>query len=113
MADSIFKMKHFQSPGYSSEVATGLAINGPSGDGFVHLMFYRDSVKMEAQDFVRTEVPGGMQLTPTGTNEVEICREDVAKISMPASVFAGLVKVFERHMEANGMKDPEEAQAAK
>lgn len=76
---------HVRPTHFVSAVATGIAVTGPTDDGFVHLHFFR-----EAQRITNDEVPSRSS-TP---NEVELAwshaepnihlvREEVAVISIP------------------------------
>lgn len=78
---------HVRPTHFASGVATGLAVTGPTDDGFIHLHFFR-----EVQRITNDDVPS----RSNGPNEVELAwghaqanihlvREEVAVISIPAS----------------------------
>lgn len=76
---------HVRPGHFVSAVATGIAVTGPTDDGFIHLHFFR-----EAQRITNDEVPSRV----AAPNEVDIAwgqakpnihlvREEVAVISIP------------------------------
>ncbi|MET0255430.1 MAG: hypothetical protein ABWZ54_12080 [Luteibacter sp.] len=76
---------HVRPGHFVSAVATGIAVTGPTDDGFIHLHFFR-----EAQRITNDEVPS----RAASPNEVELAwgqaepnihlvREEVAVISVP------------------------------
>lgn len=78
---------HVRPTHFASGVATGMAVTGPTDDGFIHLHFFR-----EVQRITNDDVPS----RSNGPNEVELAwgraeanihlvREEVAVISIPAS----------------------------
>ncbi|CRD61458.1 MULTISPECIES: hypothetical protein [Stenotrophomonas] len=83
-----FILKHVKHPGFSSKVATGVAAGGPTGDGNVHLTFYRDGVDLIEEYFEREEkpVPGGKAVVLSKGKKQpksEFVREDLVRLVIP------------------------------
>lgn len=95
-----FTLFHQPHQHYSSAMATGVAIQGPLGDGMVHLTFYRDASRLVKEEFTAEEADGplGKVVTVTprpGMPEVQHFREDVATILIPAEKFAGFATAIQ------------------
>lgn len=93
-------LEHRDAPGYVAASATGVSISGPSGDGLLHMTFFRDMMRPEAEDFTMqpaTQDPNNVAFTLTQkpSRTPLMYRVDVATISVQAS-----------HMEAmvNGLR---------
>ncbi len=94
-----FVLKHFKHPGHTSVVATGVAISGPSADGFVHVTFYRDMLSLIEEYFDAHEEGEGVNKTATlvpkrEANKTEMGREDVATVLIPAAAFESFYRTF-------------------
>lgn len=111
MAPQRVNIKHERGPHYTSAVATGVTLTGPTGDGFLHLQFVRDvqPVVEEPVDVVEVTMPGGQtgqQMTPAGPGTVDFHREVVATISVSLAVGAGLAASLQKVAEAFGITTP-------
>lgn len=90
-------LEHVDSPSYISAVATGISISGPSGDGFLHLTFFRDIMRPVAEEFTlapESADPSNVKFTleSRGGGEPKMYREDIATISIsPGAVEAVIV----------------------
>jgi hypothetical protein len=120
---SKFELKHHQSAAFASAVATGMIVAGPSGDGFLHLTFFRDILRCPVETFEAPDnVPGehlhgehlhgehlhgehlhgehlhGVDVAQAvGQAETVLYREDVAIISIPAHLFPSFQEAISRH----------------
>lgn len=69
-------------------MASGIVVAGPSPDGFVHVTFWREGLRLLHESFEQeTRVIDGIEVArmkPEG-NESEHFREDVATIILPAA----------------------------
>jgi hypothetical protein len=88
-----FTLVHERHPHHISAMATGIALHGPLGDGFVMMTFHRDAARLvkEVFDSVEEDLPGGTALRLMGRTqppEVAFYREDVASLLIPADKFA-------------------------
>lgn len=100
-----FVIKHSRAPHYTTAVATGLGLGGPSGDGFVHLTFFRDifNIKSERFESVETKTTGNATEIKLGSplpNKVELEREDVVTISIPADKLKSFADALAAHVAA-------------
>ncbi|HEI8112374.1 MULTISPECIES: hypothetical protein [Stenotrophomonas] len=79
-------VKHIQSNAYTSAMASGLIINGPSPDGFIHVTFWREGMRLTEEQFEQElfhhEGVQVAKMTPQG-NTVEHFREDVSTMIIP------------------------------
>lgn len=96
---------HKRSPNFVSHVATAAAINGPTGDGLIHFMFFRDAAMPISQDFNVTRVTNEfgapalrMDPLPEG-NVIEQYKEDLATISLPVEVAEQLLKILGQQLD--------------
>lgn len=99
MAD--FALKHYKHAAHFTCVATGMAVSGPSPDGFVHVTYYRDRVDLVEELF---EMPDGTDMSnPAGPvtltkkdppSRTEISREDVVTVLVPIALFDSFTKAF-------------------
>lgn len=86
-------LKHRKNPHYTTTVASGLGIGGPSTDGFISIAFFREMVDVLEEYFDRTEEPladGAVRVTMNSTTKpakIEQFREDVATVLVPVSSF--------------------------
>jgi hypothetical protein len=83
-----YVLKHVKHPGFSSKVATGVVAGGPTGDGHVHLTFYRDGVDLIEEYFEREERPvtGGKAVVLSKADKhpkSEFVREDLVRLVIP------------------------------
>jgi hypothetical protein len=89
---------HVRPPNFTSGVATGIAITGPTDDGFVHLHFFR-----ETQRITHDDVPS----RSTAPNEVEFAwgraephihpqREELAVVSVPMDRLQAMAQALGR-----------------
>ena len=87
MAQSIStkNIMHVRPSHFASAVATGVAVTGPTDDGFVHLHFYRE-VQRVTHDAVpsRSGEPNELELAwGHATANIHLQREEGAVISIP------------------------------
>lgn len=86
-------LKHRKHPHYTTTVASGLGIGGPSTDGFVSIAFFREMVDVVEEYFDRIEEPlagGAVRVTMNSTAKpakIEQFREDVATVLVPIASF--------------------------
>ncbi|QWT22209.1 hypothetical protein KPL74_09390 [Bacillus sp. NP157] len=76
---------HVRPPHFTSGVATGIAVTGPTDDGFVHLHFFREMQRITHDDVpTRTHGPNEMEFAWShATPQVHPQREELAVISVP------------------------------
>ncbi len=83
-------MKHVQHPAFTSAMATGIALAGPSPDGYVHIQYWREGLRMLQENFEQEIfVQDGIQVArlKADGNETEAFREDVATVLIPVAKF--------------------------
>ena len=97
-------LSHVQAPGFTSGIATSVAVIGPTPDGYLHLEFTRDVQVILDEPFrvVRVEKDGvvGQQWVPAGPGRVEFRKEVLASMAIqPAqasALGAALVQIGQR-----------------
>lgn len=92
-------LKHNKHPAHHSSMATGVALSGPSPDGFVHLTFYRDAIELVEEHFETApgEVEGTVHLRPVdGSLKTTLSREDVVTLLVPAGKFKSFASALQR-----------------
>jgi len=95
-------LKHVRGPHFTTGLATGVNVMGPTSDGMVHLEFFRDLQVATEEMMSVTEVQGpagqiGNLMTQAAPATVDYYREVVAVISLPLTTAANLgagLKVF-------------------
>jgi hypothetical protein len=78
---------HVRPPNFTTGVATGIAITGPTDDGFVHLHFFRETQRITHDDVPsRSHSPNEVEYA-WGRAEPHIHpqREELAVVSVPVS----------------------------
>ena len=88
-----------RSPGFTSAVATGVTIIGPSPDGFFHVTFWREGIRMIHERFRTIDpnassIDGQAVVMAEGGQHTEMVREEVATILIPIGRFAGMVEAL-------------------
>lgn len=83
-------VKHVEHGSYNRAMASGITLAGPSPDGFVHVQFWREALRMTEEHFDQELLQeGDMQvakMVPAG-NSSEQFREDVATMMIPVQKF--------------------------
>ncbi|HEY4093392.1 MAG TPA: hypothetical protein VGN46_17915 [Luteibacter sp.] len=76
---------HVRPPTFTSGVATGIAITGPTDDGFVHLHFFRESQRITHDDVpTRSQSPNETEFAwGRAEPNIHLQREELAVISVP------------------------------
>lgn len=76
---------HVRPTHFTSAVATGMAVTGPTDDGFVHLHFFREVQRITNDDVPsRVPAPNEMELAwGHAEANIHLVREEVAVISIP------------------------------
>lgn len=89
-----YTLLHVRSPDYTSAVATGVIVTGPTDDGFVHLHFFRETQRILNEDVpVLDADDNNLKLNRAEARlKVNLQREEVSTISIPDQVFAELAK---------------------
>ncbi|MGE8235085.1 MAG: hypothetical protein ACN6PQ_02315 [Stenotrophomonas indicatrix] len=84
-------VKHVQNSAYTSAMASGLVISGPSPDGFIHVTFWREGLRLTEEHFEQEvfhhEGVEVAKMTPQG-NVSEQFREDVATMIIPVHKYS-------------------------
>ncbi|MBB3228547.1 hypothetical protein FHW69_003189 [Luteibacter sp. Sphag1AF] len=77
---------HVRPSHFTSGVATGLHITGPTDDGFVHLHFFREVQRITNDDVpARIPAPNELELDWSRAQaSIHLHREELAVISVPA-----------------------------
>ncbi|URL57114.1 hypothetical protein IM816_10645 [Luteibacter flocculans] len=80
-------VQHVRPTHFTSAVATGVAVTGPTDDGFVHLHFYRETQRITHDDVPsRSHAPNEVELAwGHAEPSIHLVREEVAVISVPVS----------------------------
>lgn len=78
-------VQHVRPSHFTSAVATGVAVTGPTDDGFVHLHFYRETQRITHDDVPsRSRAPNEVELAwGHAEPSIHLVREEVAVISVP------------------------------
>lgn len=97
-----FEIKHIKAPHYATSVATGVALGGPTGDGFIHLTFFRDIFSLQHERFesVETRAVGTATEVKLGRpipTHAPIEREDVASVSLPLDKLQSFADALANH----------------
>jgi hypothetical protein len=76
---------HTRTSNFVSGVATGMAITGPTDDGFLHLHFFREVQRITNDDVpARSLAPNEVELAwGHAEANIHLHREEVAVISIP------------------------------
>jgi hypothetical protein len=76
---------HVRPAHFVSGVATGMAVTGPTDDGFIHLHFFREAQRITNDDVPsRSSAPNEVELAWTHAEpNIHLVREEVAVISVP------------------------------
>jgi hypothetical protein len=76
---------HVRPPNFTTGVATGIAITGPTDDGFVHLHFFRETQRITHDDVpARSHAPNEMEFAWSRAEpHIHPQREELAVISVP------------------------------
>lgn len=76
---------HVRPAHFVSAVATGIAVTGPTDDGFVHLHFFRETQRITNDDVPsRSSAPNEVELAwGHAEPNIHLVREEVAVISIP------------------------------
>jgi len=76
---------HVRPTHFTSAVATGMAVTGPTDDGFIHLHFFREVQRITNDDVPsRSSAPNEVELAWTHAEpNIHLMREEVAVISVP------------------------------
>lgn len=92
--DRTYSLLHVRHPNYTSAVATGAIVTGPTDDGFIHLHFFRESQRILSEDVpVLLEDEANLKLDRVNADlQVHLQREEVATISVSPKVFEEIVK---------------------
>jgi hypothetical protein len=98
-ADSPLNSKsilHVRSRGHVSAVATGVAVTGPTDDGFVHLHFFREIQRILHEDVPIEQVSEhGLMLDWSHAKaSVHLQREEVATLSIPVTRYASMIEAL-------------------
>lgn len=87
---NLVEVKYVKAPAYTRAMASGVTVAGPSPDGFVHLVFWRESINIVSQTFeqeVADREIGGrtvkVKQSVTKATESFPCREEVATLLVP------------------------------
>lgn len=96
-----YVLDFIEAPSFGTGIATGVALNGPSGDGHLHLHFYRDRARLKNEVFDANEKDRGVELTsrPNGVQS-EFVREIIASVSLPPVLMERLKALIEAHAGA-------------
>lgn len=78
---------HVRPTHFTSAVATGMAVTGPTDDGFIHLHFFREVQRITNDDVPsRSNTPNEVELAWTHAEpNIHLVREEVAVISVPVT----------------------------
>lgn len=78
---------HVRPTHFASGVATGMAVTGPTDDGFIHLHFFREVQRITNDDVPsRSSSPNEVELAwGHAEANIHLVREEVAVISIPVS----------------------------
>jgi hypothetical protein len=78
---------HVRPTHFTSGVATGMAVTGPTDDGFIHLHFFREVQRITNDDVPsRSSSPNEVELAWSHAEaNIHLVREEVAVISIPVS----------------------------
>jgi hypothetical protein len=78
---------HVRPTHFTSGVATGMAVTGPTDDGFIHLHFFREVQRITNDDVPsRSKSPNEVELAWAHAEaNIHLVREEVAVISIPVS----------------------------
>jgi hypothetical protein len=76
---------HVRPTHFTSAVATGMAVTGPTDDGFIHLHFFREVQRITNDDVPsRSSAPNEVELAwMQASPNIHLVREEVAVISVP------------------------------
>jgi hypothetical protein len=81
-------VKHIQHPGYTSAMASGAVLAGPSPDGFVHITYWREGMRLLEEKFEQeVTLVNNVEVAKMKSegNISEHFREDVATILLPVA----------------------------
>ncbi|NID15037.1 hypothetical protein [Luteibacter yeojuensis] len=78
---------HVRPTHFASAVATGMAVTGPTDDGFIHLHFFREVQRITNDEVPsRSSAPNEVELAWTHAEpNIHLMREEVAVISVPVT----------------------------
>ncbi|QDE40081.1 hypothetical protein FIV34_13065 [Luteibacter pinisoli] len=76
---------HVRPPNFTAGVATGIAITGPTDDGFVHLHFFRETQRITHDDVpTRSPAPNEFEFAwARAEPQIHPQREELAVVSVP------------------------------
>lgn len=89
-----YTLLHVRAPDYTSTVATGVIVTGPTDDGFVHLHFFRETQRILNEDVPISDADANnLRLNRAEAKlKVNLQREEVSTISIPEKIFEELAK---------------------
>ncbi|WP_139206725.1 hypothetical protein [Luteibacter sp. UNCMF331Sha3.1] len=110
---------HVRPTHFTSAVATGMAVTGPTDDGFLHLHFFREVQRITNDDVpTRTSAPNETELAwGHAEANIHLVREEVAVISIPVSRLPFISTVMNKAVRfvaglVNAARDDERRAAA-
>ena len=105
------EIPHITAPGFASLVATAASIVGPTSDGMMHILFWRDGFTemKETAESVGGEDQSILNASVEFTGK--LAREDVAKISLTIDGLKSLLSALQKHVA--GAVTPGEATTPK
>ena len=93
---TIREIKHVAGPGYTSGIATGMTLHGPTPDGNMQLTFFHDTA-IPVHGTIEIATPGqtGPQVSQdTRKENFDVVRHNIATISMHPSQIKAIGAAF-------------------
>jgi len=90
MSEKTIKIEHKEANNFSSHLATGAVVVGPTPDGLYHITFYADAIKIESETAIEIQGTDVYQPGLKG-GDLKQYREDKARISMQKDMIERLV----------------------
>ena len=96
-------IRHERATNFQTLMASGMAIGGPTPDGFIHLTFFRDCIPALTEYFTvvaakHDNTSVSMELSPSEGPVPAPAREDVATILVPVAKFESFVQAMNNRL---------------
>lgn len=94
------RLEHVKAESFGSGVASNVIV-ASSIDGFIHLIFSRDSIALSYENLTLTPVTDtmGTGSVTIGEDSLQLIREDVAHVSMQPDKFLNLIDTLLKYKE--------------